>query len=97
MITIWQAIELFVLILVAWWAIKQLFLHYLLKYLEYKRYCLKCLTMNEDMVAVNADWQIFAEDKPLPIFLCNKCKEEDFPGELGETAEKHGLLVRRKI
>jgi len=89
--TLFQVLGIFVTVYVAWWAIKHLLAIYVMKHLEKKRFCLKCLDEGNGEVVLNAKWRIITSDN-VPIFLCDICKEEDFPGEIAEFAIKRGFL-----
>lgn len=94
--TLTQIIGVFICCTIAWWAIKRLIAQYIIRYLEKKRFCTKCLDHGKGKVVLNARWSVKTNDN-VPLFLCNKCKEEEFPGDVGEFAKKRGMLIENKL
>ena len=92
--TLTQVISLFIALLICWWALKKLAIHYIVRYLIKRRFCMKCMAFdNKDLVA-DATWTFIIGDSSVPFFLCEKCKQNEFPGEVGEFAEKQGFLKK---
>ena len=91
-----QIIGLLISSIVIWWAAKRLIAIYTIRFLEKKRFCVKCLDKGDGEIVLNSPWKIQLSGET-PIFLCNKCKNENFPGEIGEFAIKRGALQKDDV
>lgn len=92
--TLGQVVLLFAALSLCWWAVKGLFIHYTVRHLVKNRFCMKCLERGDGKVILDAAWTVKTEDDDVPVFLCDSCKREEFPDEVGEFAEKQGYLIK---
>lgn len=85
-----QVAILFCAIWITWWAIKRLLNHMAVKSILDNKICIGCLKDYE--LKYDVAWLVRDETGEMP--LCDRCKKLEFPGELGEYAEKTGMLRR---
>jgi len=93
---LWQLIAIVVACLVAWWATKQLVALFVMRHIEKQRYCVTCLDHGNGKLILNSPWTVKTAKDEMPIYLCNKCKREQFSGEVGQLAEKKGFIFRER-
>lgn len=92
--TLVQVIGIFIFFSIAWWAIKSLIAQYIISYLDKKRFCTKCLDHGKGKLVLDARWSVKTTDS-VPLFLCDKCKNEEFPGDVGKFAKERGMLIEK--